>query len=87
MKEERINLALQAIKKLQELSVRRAAVVYKVLETTLCRRRAGTQLTRDTYLKLLALTKAEEQAIVQCIKKLNVQGLALTLYYVKDIAN
>ena len=79
LKEERIRLALKALKCLQELSVRRAAVVYKVLETTLCRRRAGTQSTRDTYLKSSALTKAEEQTLVQYIKKLNVQGLALTL--------
>ena len=34
-KEERIKLALQAIKKPQELSVRRAAIVYNVLEATL----------------------------------------------------
>ena len=67
--------------------MRRAAIVYNVLKATLQRRRAGTQSTRNTHLKLLALTKAEEQALVQCIKKLNVQGLALTLYYVKDIAN
>jgi hypothetical protein len=87
LKEERINLALQAIKKLQELSVRRAAIVYNVPKATLQRRRAGTQSTRNTYLKLSALTKAEEQALVQCIKKLNAQGLALTLCYVKDIAD
>ena len=69
--EDRIQLALQAIKKPQELSLRRAAVVYKVSKTTLLRRRAGTRLTRDTHLKSSALTKAEEQALVQCIKKLN----------------
>jgi uncharacterized protein YoaH (UPF0181 family) len=67
--------------------VRRAAIVYNVLKATLQRRRAGTQLTRNTYPKLLALTKAEDQVLMQCIKKLNAQGLALTLYYVKDIAN
>ena len=67
--------------------MQRAAIVYSVPKATLYRQRAGTQLTCNTYLKLLALTKAEEQALVQCIKKLNVQGLALTLYYVKDIAN
>ena len=78
-KEERIRLALQALKCLQELSVRRAAIVYKVPETTLRRRRAGTQSTRDTHPKSLALTKAEEQTLVQYIKKLNAQGLALML--------
>ena len=35
LKEERINLALQAIKKPQELSVQRAAIVYNMLKATL----------------------------------------------------
>jgi hypothetical protein len=34
-KEDRIKLALQAIKKSQELSVRRAAVIYNVPRTTI----------------------------------------------------
>ena len=79
-KEERIQLALKATKEPQNLSVRRAAIVYQVSRRSIDRRRAGTQSTRDTHPKLLALTKAEEQALVQYIKKLNVQGLALTLY-------
>ena len=67
--------------------MQRAAVVYKVPETTLRRRRAGTQSTRDTYPKLSALTKAEEQTLVQYIKKLDAQGLAPTLRWVEDMAN
>ena len=86
-KEERIKLALQALKSSQELSVRRAAVVYKVPETTLRRRRAGTQSTRDTHPKSSALTKAEEQTLVQYIKKLDAQVLAPTLRCVEDMAN
>jgi hypothetical protein len=85
--EARINPALQAIKKPQELSVRRAAVVYKVSEATLRRRRAGTRSTRDTHPKSSALTKAEERTLVQYIKKLNAQGLAPTLRWVDDMAN
>jgi hypothetical protein len=80
LKKDRIKLALQATKEPQNLSVRRAAVVYNVLKLTLYDRRAGKQSTRDTYPKLSALTKAEEQTLVQYIKKLNAQGLALTLY-------
>ena len=37
LKEDRIKLTLQAIQGLQNLSVRHAAVVYKVSETTLRR--------------------------------------------------
>jgi hypothetical protein len=86
-KEERTRLAIQALKCPQELSVRRAAVFYQVPETTLRRRRAGTQSTRDTHPKSSALTKAEEQTLVQYIKKLDAQGLAPTLCWVEDMAN
>ena len=67
--------------------MRRAAVVYKVSETTLRRRRAGTQSTRDTHPKSSNLTKAEEQTLVQYIRKLDQQGLAPTLRSVEDMAN
>ena len=67
--------------------MRRAAIVYNVPKATLQRRRAGTQSTRNTHPKSSALTKAEEQALVQYIKKLDAQGLAPTLYYVEDMAN
>jgi hypothetical protein len=86
-KEERIKLALQAIKEPQNLSLRRAALVYKVSKTTLRCRRAGKQSTRDSHLKSSALTKAEEQTLIQYIKKLDAQGLVPTLRWVEDMAN
>ena len=79
-KKDRIKLALQATKEPQNLSVQRAAVVYNVLKSTLYNWRARKQLKRDKYPKLLALTKAEEQTLVQYIKKLNTWGLALIFY-------
>ena len=86
-KEDRIKLALQAIKKPQELSVRRAAIVHNVPRATLQRRRAGTQSTRDTHPKSSNLQKTEERSLAHYIKKLDAQGFALTLCYVEDIAN
>jgi hypothetical protein len=86
-KEERIKLALQAIKKPQELSVRCAAIVYNVPRSTLQDRRAGTRSTRDTHPKSSNLTKAEEQMLVQYIRKLEQQGLAPTLRSVENMAN
>jgi hypothetical protein len=86
-KEERIQLALKATKEPQNLSVRRATIIYQVSRRSIDRRRAGTQSTRDTHPKSSALTKAEEQALVQYIKKLDAQGLALTLCWVEDMAN
>ena len=79
-KEDRVKLALQATKNPQNLSVRRAADVYKVPKSTLQDRRAGKQSTRDTHPKSSALTKTEEQTLAQYIRKLNEQGHALTLY-------
>ena len=86
-KEERIKLALQATKKPQELSVRRAAIVYKVSRRSIDRRRAGTQSTRDTHPKSANLQKTEERALVHYIKKLDAQGFAPTLRCVEDMAN
>ena len=67
--------------------MRRAAVVYKVSEATLRRRRAGTQSTRDTHPKSSNLTKAEEQTLVKYIRKLDQQGSSPTLRWVEDMAN
>ena len=86
-KEERIKLALQAIQKPQELSVRCAAIIYNVPRTTLQRRRAGRQSTRDTHPKSSNLSKIEDQTLVQYISKLDQQGLAPTLYSVENMAN
>jgi hypothetical protein len=86
-KEDRIQLALKATKEPQNLSVRRAAIVYKVSRRSIDRRRAGTQSTRDTHPKSSKLTKAEEQTLVQYIRKLDQQGLGPTLRWVEDMAN
>ena len=86
-KEEETKLAFQAIKKPQELSVRRAAIVYKVPRTTLQQRRARTQSTRNTHPKSSNLTKAEEQTLVQYIRKLDERGLTPTLRWVEHMAN
>lgn len=86
-KEERIKLALQATKKPQELSVRRAAIVYKVSRRSIDRRRVGKQSTRDTHPKSANLQKTEERALVQYIRKLDNQGFAPTLHCVEDMAN
>ena len=62
-KEERIKLALQAIRKPQELSLRRAAADYNVPRMTRTRRRVGKQSPRNTQPKSLNLKKTEERAL------------------------
>ena len=85
--EDRIKLALQAIQEPQKLSVRRAAIVYKVSRRSIDRRRAGTMSTRDTHPKSSNLSKTEERTLVQYIRGLDQQGLAPTLRCVEDMAN
>jgi hypothetical protein len=87
LKEERIKLALQAIKEPQKLSVRRAAVIYNVSRRSIDRRRAGTRSTRDTHPKSANLQKTEERTLVQYVRKLDTQGFAPTLHCVEDMAN
>lgn len=86
-KEERIQLALKATQEPQNLSVRRAAIVYNVSRRSIDRRRAGTRSTRDTHPKSSNLTKVEEQTLVKYIRKFDQQGSSPTLRWVEDMAN
>jgi len=86
-REDRINLAIKAIKSDTSLSTKRAAAIYGVPRSTLRTRRAGTTSRRDSQPNSSKLTKYEEEAIVQCIQKLDARGFAPTLGYVRDMAN
>jgi hypothetical protein len=86
-REDRIILAIQAIKSNALISQQRAAAVYNVPKSTLCTRRAKTTLQRNSYPNLLRLTRPEEEIVMQYIKKLNARGFAPTLSYVHKIAN
>jgi len=85
--EDRIILAVEATKGPQKLTERCAAGLYNVSRRTLHRRRVGTTSRRDTQPNSSRLTKAEEEAIVQYIKKEDARGFAPTLSYVADMAN
>ena len=85
--EDRIILAVQAIKHDASISQRRAAAIYNVSESTLRTRRAGTASRRDTYANSSRLQRHEEETVVQCIRKLDARGFAPTLSYVREMAN
>ena len=85
--EDRIALAIKATHGPQNLSERHAAKLYDVSRRTLRRRRVGTTSRRDTQPNSSRLTKAEEEAIIQYIKKQDTRGFAPTLSYVADMAN
>ena len=86
-KQERIKLALQAIRGPQNLSMQRASITYRVPRTTLRRKHNQKTLLRDTHPKSSNLKKTEEGALIHYIKKLDAQGFAPTLRCVEDMAN
>ena len=86
-KESQLILAIQAIKKDPGLSIRRAATIYTVPESTLRARFNGRQSRRDIGANCRNLTKLEEDTIVQRIIELDSQAFPPRLSAVKNIAN
>ncbi len=86
-KEARVILALEAIRNDEKLSLRAAAKLYNVPESTLCSRRAGILARRDTTPNSRRLTDSEEKAIVQYILELVARSFPPRLRGVEDMAN
>jgi hypothetical protein len=86
-REDRIILAIQAMKSDALLSQRRAAAIYNVPQRTLSDRRAKTTSRRDSHPNSSRLTRHEEETIIQYIRKLDARGFAPTLSYVREMAN
>ena len=72
--EDRILLAMQAIKQGQFQSVRVAAASYDIPRTTLRRRIQGMTSRRDSTPNLQKLTPYEESALIQYILDLDSRG-------------
>jgi hypothetical protein len=85
-REDRIILAIQAIKSDATISQRRAAAIYDVPRATLHDRRAKSTSRRDSHPNSSKLTRHEEETIIQNIKKLDARGFAPTLSYVREMA-
>ncbi|KAM9874243.1 transposase [Verticillium dahliae] len=66
-KESQLILALQAMERNPELSMRRAADIFNVPKTTLRRRRNGTPSRRDSPPNSANLNEGEEQAVIRYI--------------------
>jgi len=86
-REDRIILAVQALKSDASLSQRRAATIYNVPESTLRTRRAKTTSRRDSHPNPSRLRRDEEESIIQYIRKLDARSFAPTLSYVRELAN
>jgi hypothetical protein len=85
--EARVILALQALQKDKNLSVRAAAKIYGVARKTLGRRRAGIPARRDIPANSRNLTDLEEQTIVQYVVELYTRAFPPRLGDVEDMAN
>jgi hypothetical protein len=86
-KESDLQLAIQALKQDANLTVPRAATIYRVSESTLRRRRAGTLSRRDSKVNSIKLTSTEQRVIVQHVLKLDERGYPPRLTDVEDMAN
>lgn len=86
-REDRILLAIQAMKDDKNLKQRRAAKIFNVGESVLRRRRAGQASRRDSQPNSSKLQKTEDEAIIQYTKKLDARGFAPTLGYLRVMAN
>ena len=86
-KGSRIILALQALERDLKLSIRAAAVLYKIPYTTLYSRRDGRATRNDTTPNSRKLSKPEEEVLVEYILKLDSRGYSPNLGTVGDMAD
>jgi hypothetical protein len=85
--ESRLLLAIQAIEKNLNLSIRAAAKIYNVPEITLRCRRAGKPSRYNIPANSKKLINLEEEVIIQHIFDLDSQGIPLRKKNVEDMAN
>ena len=86
-KEARVILALEAIRNDRKLSLRTAAKLYNVPESTIRHRRNGMPARRDIPANSRRLTDSEEKAIVQHVIELSKRAFPPRLASVEDMAN
>jgi len=85
--EDRVVLALEAVQKSKNISIRAAAELYNVQRATLQNRRDGKPARRDTSANSKKLTQSEEEAIVQYVIELSARAFPPRLCGVEDMAN
>jgi hypothetical protein len=85
--EGRIQLAIKAFQNDEIPSIREAARVFEVPNTTLKRRIDGQQFRKDTRANSHKLTPEEEQSLLQWILSMDLRGSAPRPSMVRDMAN
>ncbi len=86
-KEARIQLAIQALDRDPELSVRCAARIYNAPEATVRTRRAGAQPRRDCTANAMKMKAVEEDVILKHILDMDTRGYPPRLADVTAMAN
>ncbi|KAF1925122.1 uncharacterized protein M421DRAFT_39650, partial [Didymella exigua CBS 183.55] len=82
-----IQLALKALKQDPKLSLRHAAAIYKISQSTLSDQYAGQPSRVSFIANLQNLDDDKERVVIQYIRKLDARGFAPTLSYVREMAN
>jgi DDE superfamily endonuclease/helix-turn-helix, Psq domain/Tc5 transposase DNA-binding domain len=85
--EARIPLAIEALRTTRGLSIRRAAKLYDIPESSLRDRMKGRPLKAETRNARHNLTLAEEETLVRYILDLDSRGFAPRIRGVEDMAN
>ena len=85
--ESQINLAIQAIQKDPKITVRRAASIFNVAESTVRHRMNGRSARRDLRANNSRLSELEEGTLIRYILDLDIRGFTPRLRDIKDIAN
>ena len=85
--EGRLLLAIQALKNDEKLSVRRAARIFEVPETTLRERRSGITERATTRANNHKLTQLEEESLEKWVISMDDRGTAPRHELVREMAN
>ncbi|EDN91382.1 hypothetical protein SS1G_00785 [Sclerotinia sclerotiorum 1980 UF-70] len=86
-KEARINLAIEAIRTSQNLSIRKAAKLYNIPHTTFTFRMNGILPLIELRLTNHKMTELEEKSLFQYILDMDKRGFSPRISDIEDIAN
>ncbi len=86
-KETRITFAIEVIRTIKKMSIRRTAKTYDLFESSLCDRMKGMTPLTERYNSRYRLTLAEEETFLRYILDLDLRGFAPRIDGVEDMAN
>jgi transposase len=85
--EERVQLAVNALRSGQIQSIRKAAAAFDVPKSTLQERVKGGATRQQAQVKNRKLLPTEEVALIQWIESLDDRGMSPTIGYIRQMAD